>query len=81
MTGTKITRASSKDKWYSELIKSLPLKNQTRPQTANHIADGMATILALAYITSGAPHNLSLLLIALVLFFIFGCIWVTKPKR
>jgi len=63
------------------LIRSLPIKNQTKAQTANHIADIMATILALAYITSGAPYHLSFLLIVIVISLIFGCVWVTKPKK
>lgn len=78
MNATK--KNDSKDNWFVALIKSLPLKKQTRAQTANHIGDGMATLVAISYLCSNPPEYFSFALILIVLICIFTCTWLTKPN-
>ena len=79
MTNTTKANNKLKESWFVVLLSNLSLKNQTKAQTANHVADGMATLLALAYIATSPPEYYSFSLIVIVLVFIFACFWVTKP--
>ena len=74
------TSKNGKKGWFVVLLEALSLKNQTRPQTANHVADGMATILAISYIATGPKEYYSFSLIVIVLAFIFACFLISKPK-
>lgn len=74
------TNKKSNKGWFVVLLESLSLKNQTRPQTANHVADGMATILAISFVATGPEVYYSFSLIVIVLIFIFACFIISKPK-
>lgn len=81
MTNTKKDNKNSSEDWFVVLLNNLSLKDQTKAQTANHVADGMATIMALAYVVSKPPAYYSFALIIIVLGFILTCFIVSKPPQ
>lgn len=73
------TKNNNRDGWFVTLLKSLSLKNQTRAQAANHVADAMAVMLTMAYIATSPKEYYSFSLIVIVLAFMFACFWISKP--
>jgi len=80
MNAMNNNKNTTEKSWFVVLLRSLSLQNQTKAQTANHVCDGMATLLALSFIISGPPVYYSFSLIVIVLALIFFCFWISRPK-
>lgn len=67
--------------WSKQIFGRLPLPEQTRGQTANHIFDTLAVIGLCTFIVKYDEALLSFILFLVVLLGGFSCVFATLPKK